>query len=113
MAASALNTVIRFGFLIGLGLCASVPAAAREVAMKLPNAQVEALNFAALAGWADDDHAAAYATFLKSCSAILQGSRVKRAARPLFGALFKVCERTKAAGPLDGAQAWESPDMQF
>src|SRR3989304_2973556 len=103
MAAAPPNFAIRFGFLIGLGLCASVPAAAREAAMKLPNAQVEALNFAALAGWADDDHAAAYTTFLKSCSAILQGSRAKRAARPVFGALFKVCERTQAAGLLLGA----------
>lgn len=105
MAASRPNFAIRFCFLIGLGLCASAPAAAREAAIKLPNAQVEALNFAALAGWADDDHAAAYTTFLKSCGAILQGSRVSRAGRPVFGALFKVCERAKAAGPLEGEQA--------
>jgi membrane-bound lytic murein transglycosylase A len=30
---------------------------------------------------------------------------VNRAARPVFGALFKVCERTQAAGPLDDGQA--------
>ena len=105
MAASGLNSAIRFGFLIGLAFCASLPAAAREAAMKLPNAQVDTLNFSALAGWVDDDHAAAYTTFLKSCSAILQGSTLNRAARPLFGALFKVCERAKAAGSLDGEQA--------
>ena len=105
MAASGLNTVIRFGFLIGLGLCASAPAAAREAAMKLPHARVETLNFAALAGWSDDDHAAAYGAFLKSCSAILQGNKKMRTARPLYGALFKVCERTKDTGLLDGKQA--------
>jgi membrane-bound lytic murein transglycosylase A len=105
MAESCPNFAIRLGFLIGLGLCASAPAAAREAILKLPHAQVVALNFNALAGWANDDHAAAYATFLKSCSAILQGSPRMRAARSLYVALFKVCERTKAAGQLDEAQA--------
>ncbi|MBI3703120.1 MAG: MltA domain-containing protein [Rhizobiales bacterium] len=97
MAASRPHLAIRFGFLIGLGFCASLPAAAREAVLKLPHAQVETLNFAALAGWSDDDHAAAYSAFLKSCSAILQGGKAVRAARPLFGALFKVCERTATA----------------
>ena len=73
--------------------------------MKLRNAQAETLNFASLEGWKDDDHAAAFDAFLKSCSAILQGSKAMRAARPVYGALFKVCERAAAAGPLDREQA--------
>jgi membrane-bound lytic murein transglycosylase A len=84
---------------------AGAQAAPREPSVKLANAQVETANFAALAGWADDDHAAAYGTFLKSCGAILQGNKKMRAARPVYGALFKVCERAKAARPLDGEQA--------
>ncbi len=77
----------------------------REPTMKLPNAQVESLEFAALAGWADDDHAAAFETYLKSCSAILQGTKAMREARPVYGALFKVCVRARDAGQLDRLQA--------
>ena len=73
--------------------------------MKLRNAQLTPLAFTALAGWQDDDQAEAFTAFLTSCGAILNGSKAMRTARPVFGALFKVCERAKAAGPLDRAQA--------
>ncbi len=91
----------------GLGLCflAGASAAASAGTLKLRNAQAEALTFAALAGWDDDDHAAAYATFQKSCGAIKHGTLKMRAARPVYGALFKVCERAAAAGNLDRDQA--------
>jgi len=104
MPAFAPSLVIRFG----LGLCliaaASLSASANPT-MKLSNAQVEPVNFASLAGWNDDDHAVAFDAFLKSCSAILQGTKAMRAARPVYGALFKVCEHAKAAGSLDPEQA--------
>src|SRR5664279_2571649 len=95
----------RFAATFGVGLCLiaglSAPAQASgslkhrnaNAQVKLRNAQVETLKFAALAGWTDDDHAVAFDAFLKSCSAILQGSKAMRAARPLYGVLFKVCER--------------------
>lgn len=73
--------------------------------VKLRNAQAETLTFAALPGWQDDDHAAAFGAYLKSCGAILNGTKAMRAARPVYGALFKVCERAKAAGVLDSEQA--------
>ena len=69
--------------------------------MSLRNAKVETLSFATLDGWKDDDHAAAFATFLKSCGAILNATEAMRSARPVFGALFKVCERAAAADQLD------------
>ena len=69
--------------------------------LKLRNTQAEYLTFAALAGWQDDDHAAAYAAFLKSCGAIKHGTLKMRAARPVYGGLFKVCARANAAGLLD------------
>ena len=94
---------------VGLGLCllavVSSDAAAANGALKLRNAQVESLSFAALTGWRDDDHAAAYAAFLKSCGAIRHGTKKMRAARPVYGALFNVCERALAAGILDRDQA--------
>jgi membrane-bound lytic murein transglycosylase A len=83
----------------------AVTPAAGKSAMKLSNAQTEPLSYAALDRWADDDHAAAFGSFLNSCKAILNGSKAMRAARPVYGALFEVCGRAVAAGPLDRAQA--------
>ena len=88
---------------LSIGAVACGHAAAAE-SMKLPNAQVEPISFAALAGWKHDDQAAAFASFLKSCGAILAGGKALREARPVYGALYKVCARASAAsaaGPLD------------
>jgi len=81
------------------------PAAAREPVMKLRHAVVEPLSFEELAGWRDDDHAEAFASFLKSCGAILNGTKAMRRARPVYGALFEVCERASKAGTLDREKA--------
>ena len=93
-----------------LALCliaaAGRPAAAHE--MKFRNAQVEPLSFAKMDGWQDDDHAAAFGAYLKSCGAILQGNKAMRAARPLYGGLYNACEKAAklaAAGTVDRAQA--------
>jgi membrane-bound lytic murein transglycosylase A len=75
--------------------------AAPALALNFRNARVEPLSFSTLGGWTDDDHAVAFDTFLKSCRAILNGTRAMRSARPFYGALFKVCERAVAAGQLD------------
>jgi membrane-bound lytic murein transglycosylase A len=101
---------------ICLGAAFSSPASAKRgkhgvkhnaasSAIKLQSAKIENLDFASMPGWKDDDHAAAYDSFLKSCTAILRGSKQMRAARPIYGALFNVCERTKTAGKLDRDQA--------
>ncbi|HEY6831232.1 MAG TPA: MltA domain-containing protein [Pseudolabrys sp.] len=76
-----------------------------DIPLKLRKAQAEPVTFDALAGWKDDDHAAAYGSFLKSCGAILNGTKAMRKARPVYGALFTVCERARSAGPLGGEQA--------
>ena len=80
-------------------------ASARDVNLRLPNAQVEPLDFAAMPGWVDDDHAVAFDAYLKSCGAILQANHVMRAGRPFLGALFNACEQARAAGKLDRDQA--------
>jgi membrane-bound lytic murein transglycosylase A len=92
---------------VGLTLVLAVtsPALAREVPMKLKRAHVELLSFPDLKGWGQDDHAAAYGAFLKSCGAILSGTKAMRAARPMYGGLYKVCERAHALGPLKDGQA--------
>jgi membrane-bound lytic murein transglycosylase A len=88
-----------------LALAVTSPALAREVPMNLKRAQVELLGFADLKGWAEDDHAAAYGAFLKSCKAILNGTKAMRAARPMYDGLFKVCERAYALGDLKEGHA--------
>ena len=92
-------------FVLALGLTGAAVAQAAAETMQLPNAHVESLSFAALAGWRDDDQAAAFSSFRKSCGAILAGSKAMRAARPVYGALYKVCERAMAAGRLDTGAA--------
>src|SRR5262249_42813378 len=97
MPGISLRSSCAFGFFLSLIVTAGVPASA----LNLRGARVEALSFAMLDGWKDDDHAAAFDTFLKSCRAILNGTRAMRSARPFYGALFKVCDRAVAAGQLD------------
>lgn len=89
---------------LALTVALTVPALANP-SLKLRNAQAEPVAFDKLTGWADDDHALAFTTFLKSCGAIRNGTKAMRKARPIYGGLFKVCERAKAAGPLKGERA--------
>ena len=75
----------------------AAPAFARNP-LKLPDTQYEPIAWAMIDGWADDDHNAALATFLKSCQAILKGGE-SRPGQPMFGALFRVCQKAVAAKP--------------
>lgn len=97
----AVHLSLIFGLLAGV----SAPVTARELPAKIRSAQVDTLSFDTLAGWKDDDHAEAYGAFINSCRAILNGTKAMRKARPVYGGLFEVCERAKAAWPLDRDQA--------
>ena len=103
MPETLFRTLTRFG--LGLAITAAAVAPASATSVHLHNARTEAINFADLADWKDDDQKAAFDTFLKSCGAILNGTRAMRAARPFYGALFKVCERAVSAGNLDRDRA--------
>jgi peptidoglycan lytic transglycosylase A len=94
------------GAAFGLCLIASAPMQAE--ALHFRHADVKALSFADLDGWKNDDQAAAFATFMKSCDAILQGSKAMRKARPIYSGLYNACEKATtlaAGGMLDRAQA--------
>lgn len=97
------RTLIRFCF--GLSIATTTIAPASAASVHLRNARTEPVSFAQLEGWKDDDQKAAFDTFLKSCKAILNGTRAMRAARPFYGALFKVCERAVSAGEIDRDRA--------
>ena len=81
-------------------------AAAEEVEpvepMKIPNAQLEPVSWSDLDGWATDDHAAAYSTFLASCRVVAKRKRPSDDPRPMYDGLVDVCKRALQAIPLDG-----------
>src|SRR6476619_448083 len=101
MALTSLRSLVKIGF----GFCLVAAASPQADAMSCRNAKLETLSFSALDGWQDDDHAAAFATFLKSCRAILNANKTIRSARPLLAGLFKACDRATAAGQLDRERA--------
>src|SRR5262245_60054437 len=101
MRLTGLPSFAKLGIVFWLIAAASTQADA----LSLRNAQLQGLSFSALDGWTDDDHAAAFSTFLKSCRAILNANKTMRSARPVLAGLFKACERAAAAGQLDGEQA--------
>jgi membrane-bound lytic murein transglycosylase A len=93
-----------------LALVVATPAAAKtkhhrkplHAMLKLRQAQVTPLSFAALNGWGEDDQAAAFKSFLHSCDAIRHATpRLLRRAQPVYRGLYKVCQRALAAGTLD------------
>jgi len=122
MQAVDLRSAVRFRFLLkrlGAGLVtatmtaaliAATPAfaakskhhrKAHEPTLRLRHAQVTTLKFSDLNGWTQDDQAAAFKAFLKSCDAIRHATPAMRRRRPVYGGLYHVCQRALAAGTLD------------
>jgi membrane-bound lytic murein transglycosylase A len=70
--------------------------------IKFPDTQYEPVEWADLDGWPDDDHAAAFSTFLASCRALTATKqRQTRDPTPIGEALKDICTRAFAAIPLD------------
>jgi membrane-bound lytic murein transglycosylase A len=90
--------------LIGLAGVTAARSAEREP-IKFPDAQYEPVDWSKLDGWANDDHAAAFAAFLTSCRA-LNGERRPGRETAITEELKNVCRRAFAAIPLeeDGAR---------
>jgi membrane-bound lytic murein transglycosylase A len=74
-------------------------------ALKLPNSALEPIDWDALSGWAVDDHAAAFATFLSSCRPLIRTVLPSSGTRPMYLALKHICHQALAAGPLTDEQA--------
>ncbi len=91
-----------------------VPASASgNKTVTLPKAAVEPVEFTALTGWEDDDHAAAFASFLKSCGAIRHGTPKMRRAKPIYGGLYTACTNALALGRLDRDKARAFFEREF
>jgi membrane-bound lytic murein transglycosylase A len=71
--------------------------------LRIPDSQLEPIDFADLPDWADDDHASAFAAFLASCRPIVHGAAPDT--RPVRPALVSVCRRALAARSLRGDKA--------
>jgi membrane-bound lytic murein transglycosylase A len=105
-----INTLIVLLVSLAAALVAS-SAGARDLkrlpdVFKLPNTQLEPIAFADIDGWASDDQAEAFSTFLASCNAIRKSSEKDRRGRPrLYNALHETCGRAFAALPLDQDKA--------
>jgi membrane-bound lytic murein transglycosylase A len=109
MTAAKLLSPYRTGLLAGaalilLGATLAAHGAERPV-VKIPNSQLVPIVWSAVDGWTEDDHQAAFATFLNSCRAILRGTPSARKGRPLFSALHHVCQRAVAAKPHNAQEA--------
>src|SRR3954462_3251743 len=69
--------------------------------IRFADTRFEPVAFAAIAGWAADDHAAAFATFLASCRALIGGARGSRGARPGHAALGEICRKARTLAAPD------------
>ena len=90
------------------GLCLIASASVSAQALHFRHAGVKVLSFAHLDGWKSDNLAVAFDTFIKSCGAILQGSKAMRKAKPIYGGLYNACEKgtaLTAGGQVDTVQA--------
>ncbi|HEY2136307.1 MAG TPA: MltA domain-containing protein, partial [Xanthobacteraceae bacterium] len=72
---------------------------------RIRDAQVEPVAWSDIAGWRDDDHGAAFATFLTSCRPIANAAHPPGETRQMYGALYSVCRRAVKAGALTGEAA--------
>ena len=100
---------------VALGAMSVAPVARAEdrPAVKIPNSQLMPVAWHEIDGWADDDHAAAFATFLVSCKAILKATPAKRAARPLHSALYDVCGKASFQKSPDAKTTREFFEQNF
>jgi membrane-bound lytic murein transglycosylase A len=102
MTAGRSRFLVEFGF--SLCLVAAAVTAAPAQPMKIHNAQTETLSFDKLDGWKDDNLAAAFGAYLKSCDAIQHGTKAMRKSRPVYGGLYNACVKAlalAAAGAVD------------
>ena len=93
--------VVAMAWLVGAG-CMAYGASVDP--LKLPDTQLEPVEWADLNGWSADDHAVAFATFLASCKPFLNSGR-PRDPRPIYEGLLHACRRAVAAKIVGAAEA--------
>src|SRR3954454_760126 len=66
--------------------------------IRFPDTRFEPVTWNAIDGWAADDHAAAFATFLASCRALIGSAKSAHDTRPVYTALLEICRKARAGG---------------
>lgn len=87
----------------------TAPAAAADIG----GASLVPVAFADLPGWADDDHAAAFAAFRTSCAALLAQDPALRSGRPAEPDLLAVCAAASGSTPAAARSFFESRFAPF
>jgi membrane-bound lytic murein transglycosylase A len=101
--------VVRFALLgsiaiATLWLAGSASAETPDEPFTLPESQLEPIRWSDIAGWAADDHLAAFTAFQISCRPFLKTKR-PRDTRPVALALAEVCRRAATVRVTKAAQA--------
>jgi len=99
MAASC-PALLLVAALIGLAGIATAAQSGEPAPLKFPDTQYEPVDWADLDGWANDDHATAFAVFLESCRA-LNSKQPGVEALAIADALKTICARGLVAVPLE------------
>lgn len=86
------GAIAALGFLAIVALSPGRPALAASE-YKIPNADLTPLDFAALEGWAGDDHLAAFRAFMKSCKPIAANGASATSGGLVQRALADLCRR--------------------
>jgi membrane-bound lytic murein transglycosylase A len=73
--------------------------------IRIGSSQFEPVDWVRMDGWAEDDHAAAFETFMTSCSAILRAGPEARPDRPVFRGLHQACQAAVNIKPKDAKEA--------
>jgi membrane-bound lytic murein transglycosylase A len=81
-----------------------VTGASAQEPLRLAGTQLEPANWSDLAGWANDDHLAAFGVFQRSCRA-LRNMRSTPEHGPIANALRDACQRAAAVRPQDAQAA--------
>jgi membrane-bound lytic murein transglycosylase A len=72
--------------------------------LQIPDTQLEPIQWSELAGWASDDHGAAFAAFQASCEAFNRQRQLSDT-RAVAAALKDICKRMPRSGTLTGDKA--------
>ena len=95
---AAVAAIVLFGF------------AAPAAAIKIGSSKFEAMDWAKLDGWAEDDHLAAFGAFMQSCKAIL---RIGTGSRAIQRGLHEACTVAVTLTPKDAKEAREFFEQNF
>jgi len=71
----------------------------------LLNTQIETVRWSELNGWAEDNHAAAFAAFVNSCKIVVRGAPPRQAGQPFYAALQSACRRALKSPAHDAVAA--------